>query len=82
MKTGMSLDDFLDYFGIDRNDDFESSTVNGWLSEMLGHIPQEGECTTYERLSVLVIQADDLMTQEVEIRVDTKPEQAASDTEE
>lgn len=82
VKTGMSLDDFLDYFDIDRNDDFESSTVNGWLSEMLGHIPQEGECATYGRLSVLVTRADDLMTQEAEIRVDTKPEQAASDTEE
>lgn len=80
VKTGMSLDDFLDYFEVDRDGDFESSTVNGWLSEMLGHIPQVGERVTYGRLSVLITKADDLMAQEAEIRVAREPDQAPPDS--
>ena len=75
MKTGESLDDFFRFFGLEENGDFESSTVNGWLSELCGHIPQAGEELTYGRLKILVTEADEQMTRQIEVQSEPeKPE--------
>lgn len=69
VKTSLSLDDFFTFFSLGENDTFESSTVNGWLSELFGCIPEEGESTTYQNLSIRVTQADDQITHEIEVQV-------------
>lgn len=75
VKTGESLDDFFRFFGLEENGDFESSTVNGWLSELCGHIPQVGEELTYGRLKILVTEADEQMTRQIEVQSEPeKPE--------
>ena len=56
------------------DDEFESSTVNGWLSELCGHIPQVGECAQYRNLTVRVTAGDDLMTHEAEVTVKNEPQ--------
>ena len=75
VKTGESLDDFFRFFGLEENGDFESSTVNGWLSELCGHIPQTGEELTYGRLKIRVTEADEQMTRQIEVQSEPeKPE--------
>lgn len=75
VKTGESLDDFFRFFGLEENGDFESSTVNGWLSELCGHIPQAGEELAYGRLKILVTEADEQMTRQIEVQSEPeKPE--------
>lgn len=75
VKTGESLDDFFRFFGLEENGDFESSTVNGWLSELCGHIPQAGEELTYGRLKIRVTEADEQMTRQIEVQSEPeKPE--------
>lgn len=69
VKTSLSLDDFFTFFSLGETDSFESSTVNGWLSELFGCIPEEGETATYQGLSIRVTQADDQITHEIEVRV-------------
>lgn len=79
VKTSLSLDDFFTFFSLGENDTFESSTVNGWLSELFGCIPEEGESTTYQNLSIRVTQADDQITHEIEVQVQ-RPATGEADT--
>lgn len=79
VKTNLPLDDFFAYFSIDAEDEFESSTVNGWLSELCGHIPQVGETAQYRNLTVRVTAGDDLMTQEIEVLSETDRSEPADE---
>ena len=67
--TSMSLDQFFDYFNMTKPDDIESSTVNGWLSEMYGGIPEVGCQFEYEQLSMVVTKAEEQMSTEIELTV-------------
>lgn len=67
--SSISLDDFFDFFSLKKDESIESSTVNGWLSECCGNIPEVGYTVNYENLEIKVIQADDQMTHEVEVTV-------------
>ena len=46
----MNIYDFFELIGLDEDDadEFESETAGGWMIEMLGHYPQEGEALEYE----------------------------------
>lgn len=72
VKTGASLDDFFRFFSLEEDAQFESSTVNGWLSELCGHIPQEGETVSYRNLHILITGADEQMTRLIEVQVQPK----------
>ena len=74
IRTSLPLDDFFEFFSLGKDDEFESSTVNGWLSELCGHIPQVGECAQYRNLTVRVTAGDDLMTHEAEVTVKNEPQ--------
>ena len=81
VRSDLSLDEFFEFFEVDADEQTASTTVNGWLTERCGCIPNVGDTLTYEGLSVSVIEADDLMTHEV--RVERLPEaQEESDIEE
>ena len=67
VMTGVSIDEFFEYFELDKNEDIESSTVNGWLSEYFGSIPDVNAEMTYEHLVITVTQADEQMTHEVKV---------------
>lgn len=52
-----SLADFCDYF--DTGDiDSESSTVGGWVMDMLGKVPVMGDEITYENLQITVVKTE------------------------
>ena len=79
VKTGESLDDFFRFFSMEEDAQFESSTVNGWLSELCGHIPQEGETVSYRNLNILVTGADEQMTRLIEVQVQPKEAETPRD---
>ena len=64
-----SIEDFFTFFDLEARDDIESITVNGWITEHFGNIPQEGDSFDYENLTVTVVKADDLMTHELQVTV-------------
>ncbi len=49
----LNIDKFFEIFKIE-NDDFESSTVGGWVLEQLGTIPENGDNFTFGNLFVTV----------------------------
>lgn len=64
-----STEDFFEFFEIEHDEDVESTTVNGWLIERAGNIPEEGYSFEDEKLCVTVTKADDLMTHEIIVKV-------------
>ena len=67
--TSVSIDEFFDRFELEKNEEIESTTINGWLSEVCGSIPELGFSFEYENLSITVTEADELMAHEVEVKV-------------
>lgn len=58
VKGSADLDEFLEFFHLDRDVDEEASTVNGWALSHLGEIPDPGDRFTAGHLSVTVEQVD------------------------
>ena len=53
-----NLIDMFEYFNIQfQNKDLDSNTVNGWVVDLLGHIPKVGDTFTYENLAVTITKA-------------------------
>lgn len=67
--SSVSIDEFFDHFSLEKNEEIESTTINGWLSEVCGNIPELGFSFEYENLSITVTAADELMAHEVEVKV-------------
>ncbi len=57
------LREMMEYF--DRETDCESTTVGGWVMEILGHIPEAGEKFTADGLAVTVIEAANTHPEEI-----------------
>ena len=70
-----SIEEFFAFFELEIKDDIESTTVNGWLTEHFGNIPQVNDSFDYENLTVTVTKADDLMTHELQVTVRPAPSQ-------
>jgi len=50
---------FFEYFGLPEDDSKERPpTINGWLSEELGKIPEKGDSFNYKHLTITVHRAD------------------------
>ncbi len=69
VSSSVSIDEFFEFFGLSQNEDISSTTVNGWLTEACGNIPEIGYTFDYEHLSLEVIEADDLMTCKIIVTV-------------
>ncbi len=56
ISGGMELDEFFELMGLEEDiaDEFESTTVGGWVSEMLEKMPGVGDTFDYRDLTVLV----------------------------
>lgn len=67
--SSVSIDEFFEYFSLDKSDEIESTTVNGWLSEVCGNIPEVGFSFDYENLHIEVTAADEQMTHELSVEV-------------
>lgn len=68
-----SIEDFKEYFSIDDDElETDATTVNGWLTEMAGSIPEVGYKFEYKNLVITVTKADDIMTHEITVEVKTE----------
>ena len=74
-----NLEDFFEFFDLEPAEEVEATTVNGWMTELIGSIPAQGYAFDYENLSITVTNADDLMAHEITVRVNEK---AVDETEE
>lgn len=61
------LDDFFDFFSLEPDKESEATTVNGWLMERSGKIPDAGYTFDYENMSITVTKADGLMAHEITV---------------
>lgn len=62
-----SVEAFFDHFSFEAEEETEATTVNGWLTELAGQIPEEGQVFEFEGMTVTVTKADDLMAHEVTV---------------
>ena len=78
VRTGISIEDFFEFFGLEADESIESTTVNGWITEIYGGIPEVGYTFTYQTVRVRVTEADEQMTHEITVTRDkTAVEQKA-----
>jgi CBS domain containing-hemolysin-like protein len=77
--SGVSIDEFFEFFELDRNEEIQSTTVNGWLAEHFGSIPEVDSEFNYERLVIRVTQADGQKTNELLVTVLPEAEDDAED---
>ena len=64
-----SVEEFFDFFGIAPDEESEATTVNGWLTEKNGNIPQNGYKIEYDNVVITVTKADDTMALEINVEV-------------
>ncbi len=69
----ISLDEFFSFFEIDIDEESDSTTVNGWVNEHAESIPEVGFTFDYDKLTVTVTKADDIMSHEIEVIVRPDP---------
>lgn len=64
-----AVEDFFAFFSIEPEEEPDATTVNGWLTETVGSIPEIGYTFNYQNLMITVDKADDFMTHEILVRV-------------
>ncbi len=74
-----NIENFFVFFDLESAEEVEATTVNGWMTELIGSIPAQGHAFDYENLSITVTNADDLMAHEITVKVNEK---AVDETEE
>ena len=62
------IDEFFVFFGLE-DEECDSSTVNGWILEQMGKIPDEKSSFEYKNLKITVTKADEQRTQEISVTV-------------
>jgi CBS domain containing-hemolysin-like protein len=67
VSCDMNIDDFCEQFGIEI--ETESTTVNGWVTEMLDKIAEEGDSFTYAHLEIAVTETDSNKAEFVSVTV-------------
>ena len=70
--TSIEIDEFFEFFDLAENEEIESTTVNGWVMEACGTIPEENYSFDYENLTITVLVADEIKTQEILVKVNPK----------
>lgn len=66
--TGVSVEDFREYFKLKDEIETESATVNGWLVETAERIPKKGDRFEYKDLLIVVTDADAFKTNEIVVK--------------
>ena len=63
------IEDFFEFFSLEPDEDTEATTVNGWIIELIGSIPEKGFTFDYQNLTITVTDADNLMAHEITVKV-------------
>ena len=82
VKSAISIDEFFEFFSLEASDEIVSTTVNGWLTEVCGNIPEQGYSLDLAHIHVTVTKADAVMTHEVSVTVDEPQPVADAENEE
>jgi len=69
------LSDAFEFFNLEDEEEFEASTVSGWIIEMLGEIPRAGTSLVHANLNVEVLKATVKRVLQVKVTVTEKEEQ-------
>lgn len=64
-----SLEVFREYFKLEDEEELDVSTVNGWITEITGIIPEVNYSFDYKNLTVTITKADQFMTHEIKVVV-------------
>ena len=64
-----SLEDSREYFKLEDEEELDVSTVNGWITEITGIIPEVNYSFDYKNLTVTITKADQFMTHEIKVVV-------------
>ena len=64
-----SLEDFREYFKLEDEEELDVSTVNGWITEITGIIPEVNYSFDYKNLTVTITKADQFMTHKIKVVV-------------
>lgn len=70
-----NLDDMFEEMGVEAKEEFDSTTVGGFVTERLGHIPKAGERMSYENLDFTVTKANLKRVIEVKVKVNEPAEE-------
>lgn len=67
-----NLEDMFEELGVDTREEFDSTSVGGWVTEQLQKIPLVGEKFSFENLDITVAKANAKRVLEVRVRVNEK----------
>ncbi len=81
VKGHTEIDRLFEVLGYEE-DDFDYTTVNGWVVDTIGHIPFIGESFQYENLNVTITSADTKKVLEILIKLQDIKEELLEDIEE
>jgi CBS domain containing-hemolysin-like protein len=70
----MNFDDFCDEFDLDRDEEIDSVSVGGWITEQLGKIPSRSDRFDYKHIHVIVTETDSHRVVKAKVLVFEKPE--------
>ncbi|MBR2617215.1 MAG: HlyC/CorC family transporter [Clostridia bacterium] len=73
------LHDFFDLVEMDGADEFEATTVGGWVTEQMERIPVEGDFFDYKHLHLEITKTDSRRVIEVKLTVNEKEEEESGD---
>ncbi len=73
-----NLEDMFEEFGMHVREEFDSTTVGGWITEKIGKIPAAGEKLTFENLEIAVTKANNKRVLEVRVKVNPVEEEPES----
>lgn len=69
VMTNVLVEEFFEFFEIEKEIETEATTINGLITEMTGNIPEIGYTFDFENLNIIVTKANDLMTEEIFVKV-------------
>ncbi len=82
VPANLSRAEFFEHFDLSENEEITSSTVNGWVCEVSGSIPEVGYTFDYENLKITVTKATEQLTEEIKVFVKQEDGEETEETEE
>lgn len=81
VQTGVSIDEFFTYFDLTEEEEIASTTLNGWIIEKCGDIPDKGYSIEKDNIIITVTKVDSIQTEEVRVEVVNKEESSEEEKE-
>lgn len=69
VDTSVYVDTFFDYFDVPTPENVESTTLNGWIIEQYGDIPEKNYSFEYDKLKITVIDVDNVQTRKILVTI-------------